>query len=89
MLHADHYEKNKESYYRRIFSTIVDVGRADAFITGEIGYHKALDLCQAGLTVLEAGHAATELPAVSLLAQKVMDLDLHLQVHVSACPCYL
>ena len=62
---------------------------ADAFVTGEIGYHKALDLCQAGLTVLEAGHAATELPAVSLLAQKVMDLDLHLQVHVSACPCYL
>lgn len=55
----------------------------------EIGYHKALDLCQAGLTVLEAGHAATELPAVSLLAQKVRDLDLHLQVHVSACPCYL
>lgn len=33
LLHADHYEKNKESYYRRIFSTIVDVGRADAFIT--------------------------------------------------------
>ena len=62
---------------------------ADAFVTGEIGYHKALDLCQAGLTVLEAGHAATELPAVSLLAQKVRDLDLHLQVRVSDCPCYL
>ncbi|MEG2174084.1 MAG: fructose-bisphosphatase class III, partial [Oscillospiraceae bacterium] len=31
LLHAD-LEKNKEQYYRRIFSTIVDVGRADAFI---------------------------------------------------------
>lgn len=32
LLHADHYEKNKENYYGRIFDTIVDVGRADAFI---------------------------------------------------------
>lgn len=32
LLHADHYEKNKENYYGRIFSTIVDVGRADPFI---------------------------------------------------------
>lgn len=32
LLHADHYEKNKEAYYGRIFSSIVDVGRADAFI---------------------------------------------------------
>ncbi|HWP50193.1 MAG TPA: fructose-1,6-bisphosphatase [Clostridia bacterium] len=32
LLHADHYEKNKENYYGRIFATIVDVGRADAFI---------------------------------------------------------
>ena len=62
---------------------------ADTFITGEIGYHKALELCQAGITVLEAGHAATELPAVSLLAQKLKDMDLSLQVHVSACPNYL
>ncbi|MEG1774115.1 MAG: fructose-bisphosphatase class III, partial [Oscillospiraceae bacterium] len=32
LLHADHDEKNKEQYYGRIFSTIVDIGRADAFI---------------------------------------------------------
>ena len=31
LLHADHV-KNKEQYYGRIFSSIVDVGRADAFI---------------------------------------------------------
>ena len=31
LLHADHV-KNKEQYYGRIFSSIVDIGRADAFI---------------------------------------------------------
>ena len=44
LLHADHYEKNKESYYRRIFSTIVDVGRADAFITALSNLIKRLSL---------------------------------------------
>ncbi len=46
LLHADHYEKNKESYYRRIFSTIVDVGRADAFITALSGLIKRLAVDQ-------------------------------------------
>jgi fructose-1,6-bisphosphatase-3 len=32
LLHADHFEKDKEQYYSRIFSTIVDIGRADDFI---------------------------------------------------------
>lgn len=32
LLHADHFAKNKEQYYGRIFSSIVDIGRADAFI---------------------------------------------------------
>ncbi len=45
LLHADH-EKNKESYYRRIFSTIVDVGRADAFITALSGLIKRLAVDQ-------------------------------------------
>lgn len=40
---------------------------ADAFVTGEIGYHKALDAAALGLCVLEAGHAATEKPAISML----------------------
>ena len=46
LLHADHYEKNKESYYRRIFSTIVDVGRADAFITALANLIKRLAVDQ-------------------------------------------
>lgn len=42
---------------------------ADAFVTGEIGYHKALDAVAEGLCVLEAGHAATERPGISALAR--------------------
>lgn len=42
---------------------------ADVFITGEIAHHKAWDAYQNGMAVLEAGHAATELPAVKMLAE--------------------
>ena len=40
---------------------------ADAYLTGEMAYHKALDAVDNGLCVLEAGHAATEQPAISVL----------------------
>lgn len=42
---------------------------ADVYLTGEIAHHKAWDAYEAGLCVLEAGHAATELPAISTLAE--------------------
>lgn len=57
---------------------------ADVFVTGETGYHNALDMYDRGLCVLEAGHAATELPAVGLLAEKLRGLGLGLDVHISA-----
>jgi len=41
---------------------------ADAYVTGEMGYHLALAALDEGLCVLEAGHAATENPAISFLA---------------------
>ena len=41
---------------------------ADVFVTGEMGYHKGMNAVCDGLCVLEAGHAATEKPAISLLA---------------------
>lgn len=41
---------------------------ADVYLTGECAHHKAWDAYQSGLCVLEAGHAATELPAVEMLA---------------------
>lgn len=42
---------------------------ADAYLTGEAAYHKALDAVDNGLCVLEAGHAATERPGISTLAR--------------------
>ncbi|MBR1560094.1 MAG: Nif3-like dinuclear metal center hexameric protein [Clostridia bacterium] len=49
---------------------------ADAFVTGEISYHRALDAACDGLCVVEAGHAATERPGILALAdalQKAAD----------------
>lgn len=41
---------------------------ADVYLTGEAAYHKALEAVDNGLCVLEAGHAATERPGISALA---------------------
>lgn len=42
---------------------------ADVYLTGEISHHRAWDAYEAGLCILEAGHAATEIPAISTLAE--------------------
>lgn len=39
----------------------------ECFITGELRYHTALDCLDRGLTVIEAGHQATEQPVVDFL----------------------
>lgn len=50
------------------------VGRAclgahiDCLICGEIKYHEALDLADAGLAIIELGHDVSELPLVAVLA---------------------
>jgi putative NIF3 family GTP cyclohydrolase 1 type 2 len=49
---------------------------ADAYVTGEMAYHKGMDAAENGLCVLEAGHAATEHPgilALSAALQKAAD----------------
>ena len=51
------------------FASIALEGGADVYVTGEMAYHKALAAVDAGLCVLEAGHAATEKPAISQLAR--------------------
>jgi len=61
---------------------------ADVFVTGEVSYHTALDLYDRGMCVLEAGHAATELPAVHLMAEKLNKLGLGLDVHISAAETF-
>lgn len=41
--------------------------KPDCFITGELSYHKALELAGAGIALLEAGHYATEHPVLYAL----------------------
>lgn len=43
----------------------------DCLICGEIKYHAALDLSQAGLKIIELGHDASELPLAAVLADAV------------------
>ena len=49
------------------YAVVALAAGADAYLTGEMAYHKALDAVDRGLCVLEAGHAATEYPAISAL----------------------
>ena len=44
------------------------VAEADVFVTGDLKHHQALDAAAAGLTVIDAGHHATERPFVEALA---------------------
>ena len=41
--------------------------RVDAFVTGEVKHHQWLEANAAGLTLIEAGHYATEVPVVDTL----------------------
>lgn len=47
--------------------------RADCLICGEIRYHDALALSQAGLCIVELGHDASELPLTAVLVAAVED----------------
>lgn len=46
---------------------------ADAYITGDLDYHDALLAESLGLTAIDAGHAATELPALEPLARRLAE----------------
>lgn len=56
---------------------------ADVYVTGEMAYHKALDAVDNGLCVVEAGHAATESPAISLLCDGLQKAADALQYDIS------
>ena len=47
---------------------------ADAYVTGDVDYHDALLAESLGLTVIDAGHAATELPSLRPLAARLAEL---------------
>jgi dinuclear metal center YbgI/SA1388 family protein len=47
---------------------------ADAYVTGDVDYHDALLAESLGLTVIDAGHAATELPSLEPLALRLAEM---------------
>lgn len=49
-------------------------GRAEAYVTGDLDYHDALLAESLGLTAIDAGHAATELPSLAPLARRLSEL---------------
>ena len=44
---------------------------ADAYVTGDVKHHQALDAAAAGLSVVDAGHHGTEWPFVGRLAERL------------------
>ena len=56
---------------------------ADALVTGEVGYHHALDAAAAGIGLVAAGHYATEAPIAAVLAKKLAAAFPTLHVHPS------
>jgi dinuclear metal center YbgI/SA1388 family protein len=56
-----------------LFNAAADAG-ADVLLTGDVKYHEALEAASAGLTMVDAGHFATERPAVDAVA-----------AHLAAC----
>jgi dinuclear metal center YbgI/SA1388 family protein len=47
---------------------------AQAYVTGDLDYHDALLANSLGLTAIDAGHAATELPSLEPLARRLAEL---------------
>ena len=56
---------------------------ADALLTGEASHHTALDALAAGVTLVAAGHYATEFPVAQTLAARLKDRFRDLEVLVS------
>jgi hypothetical protein len=46
---------------------------ADALVTGEVKHAQGLDAAAAGLTIIAAGHAATEAPAMAVMADRLRE----------------
>jgi dinuclear metal center YbgI/SA1388 family protein len=47
--------------------------RVDAFVTGDLKHHQALEAAAAGLTVIDAGHHGTERPFIPVLARRLAE----------------
>lgn len=58
------------------------IGRADAFITGELSHHHFLDAAQNGLTAIAAGHFETEMPSMKPLSERLKEKFTDTQITV-------
>lgn len=67
------------------FADIARMAGADVYLTGEISHHRAWDAYAEGLCCLEAGHAATEMPAVKMLASALQKMANDVQCNVQFC----
>ena len=67
------------------FADIALKAGADVYLTGEISHHRAWDAYAEGLCCLEAGHAATEMPAVNMLASALQSRANVVQCNVQIC----
>ena len=56
------------------FISEVAASGVQAYVTGDLGYHDALLAESLGLTAIDAGHAATELPSLAPLARRLAEL---------------
>jgi dinuclear metal center YbgI/SA1388 family protein len=71
------------------YAEIAQKAGADTFLTGEIGYHRALSALDNGMCVLEAGHAATEKPCVRHMAGILRSTGLDIEITESAIESFL
>ncbi|MDD6050689.1 MAG: Nif3-like dinuclear metal center hexameric protein, partial [Clostridiales bacterium] len=55
---------------------------AQAFLTGEVKHHVALEAADAGVVMLEAGHHATEAPGIFALADALQNSALAVQYKI-------
>ena len=67
------------------FADVALKAGADVYLTGEISHHRAWDAYAEGLCCLEAGHAATEMPAVNMLASALQSRANDVQCNVQIC----
>lgn len=59
---------------------------AELFLSGRIGYHRILDAAECGISLIEAGHFATERPVLARLAEILADVDPDLVIETFSAP---
>ena len=64
------------SYWRKVKSL-----GADLFITGDIGYHEALDAKESGMSLIDIGHFESETCFTKLLKKELEDLKLEVIIY--------